>query len=477
MDRLIVEGVRCFHSRQVVPLAPITFLLGENSSGKTTFLALARLAWDTCNGVRPLDFNEAPFMLGSYDQIASYRGGKAGRAKRFVIGAEVDRPPTKESPPSRRRPIPITALARFVARGAQPQMTEWSLASGKYRLSIQFTEPATHPVVTVSSPSGSFPLEGIPFLEPSVRLPELMRVLPFLLHERFRSSPASSIPPTKTKPPSRDDLEAFSNLAEHLFERLGRRPYAFAPIRTRPQRTYDILKDIREPEGSHVPMLLAKIHTSDPEEWERLRKALVSFGQTSGLFTNLEVKRMGRKESDPFQIRVKLSGPAFNLVDVGYGVSQVLPIIVDVLQSDRAPRQTTFLLQQPEVHLHPRAQAELGSFLALLARSHGKRFIIETHSDFLIDRVRAEIRNNRGLSPEDVLFLFFSRDDGGVSISPIRLDKSGNILNPPPGYRQFFNLIDVFTAPIVSGVRISFGVFVGKDASTGFQYCRAYIIL
>src|SRR5881396_1662040 len=75
----------------------------------------------------------------------------------------------------------------------------------------------------------------------------------------------------------------------------------------------------------------------------------------------------------------------FNLVDVGYGVSQALPILVDTLQ--RPAADEVFLLQQPEVHLHPRAQAELGSFFVSQAGKK-RRFVIETHSDYLVDRVR-----------------------------------------------------------------------------------------
>src|SRR5882724_7333327 len=98
MNRLSFEGVRCFHNAQACPIRPITLLVGENSSGKTTFLALARIAWDIAQGELSEDvFNEEPFLLGSYDQIASFRGGKAGRAKSFVIGLELPVTPSRRT--------------------------------------------------------------------------------------------------------------------------------------------------------------------------------------------------------------------------------------------------------------------------------------------------------------------------------------------------------------------------------------------
>lgn len=120
---------------------------------------------------------------------------------------------------------------------------------------------------------------------------------------------------------------------------------------------------------------------------------------------------------------------------MGYGVSQVLPIIVDLLlnQSSR-----TYLLQQPEVHLHPRAQAELGSFLAGFVKETNSRLVVETHSDYIIDRLRSDIRDNKNLSCDEVLILFFERQELDVKIHPINIDERGNLRKVPHGYRSFF---------------------------------------
>jgi predicted ATPase len=115
-------------------------------------------------------------------------------------------------------------------------------------------------------------------------------------------------------------------------------------------------------------------------------------------------------------------------------VSQVLPILVDTLQ--RAGPFETFLLQQPEVHLHPKAQAELGSFFAKQADTN-RRFVIETHSDYLVDRIRMEVRR-KVLTPEDVSSLYFERGKSGATIHNLELGADGTITNPPPGFRQFF---------------------------------------
>jgi len=182
-------------------------------------------------------------------------------------------------------------------------------------------------------------------------------------------------------------------------------------------------------------MLLASAPLTEPDHWKEIFSALDSFGSQSGLFTKVEVRRLGESEGDPFQIQVHIGGAPVNLIDVGYGVSQVLPIVVDCL---RGKEGGTFLLQQPEVHLHPRAQAELGSFLGVLAKQQKKRFVIETHSDHLVDRIRMDIRDGKGLKPEDVSLLYFERKNGQANIHRLNLDEHGNLLDPPPGYRSFF---------------------------------------
>jgi len=192
-------------------------------------------------------------------------------------------------------------------------------------------------------------------------------------------------------------------------------------------------------------MLLSTLSRSaSKRQWAALRSALNEFGSKSGLFEQIEVIRKGKKESDPFQVGVKSGGRVFNLVDVGYGVSQALPILVDTIQHLAADE--VFLLQQPEVHLHPRAQAELGSFFVSQAGKR-RRFVIETHSDYLVDRVRMEIRRGK-IRAQDVSLLYFERKKHEAMIHNVELDKDGGIRNPPPGFRQFFldeerNLLDI----------------------------------
>ena len=158
------------------------------------------------------------------------------------------------------------------------------------------------------------------------------------------------------------------------------------------------------------------------------------------MFDEIAVKQLGEMEGGPFQLQVRKAGqhkagPKRNLIDVGYGVSQALPVLVELFRPDASQM---LLFQQPEVHLHPSAQAALGTLFCEAAAA-GRQLVIETHSDYIIDRVLLDVRDKRtALQAEDVSILYFQRDDLDVRIHSIRVDAEGNVLDAPEGYRRFF---------------------------------------
>ena len=212
---------------------------------------------------------------------------------------------------------------------------------------------------------------------------------------------------------------------------------SISPLRSKPKRTYDPTTEAPSSEGDHIPMLMMRLLRTKDKNWDTLRKDLVEFGKQSGLFSDIGIKSHGKQINDPFQLRVKVrKGIQSNIIDVGYGVNQILPILVEIMHSER----TTFLLQQPEAHLHPKAQAEFSTFLAKSASSKKEHsFLIETHSDYIIDRMRISVRDGI-IKPDDVSILYFEPEKrgGSVKIHNIKMDKQGNLIDVPLGYRDFF---------------------------------------
>ena len=98
-----------------------------------------------------------------------------------------------------------------------------------------------------------------------------------------------------------------------------------------------------------------------------------------------------------------------------------------------------YLLQQPEVHLHPKAQAELTSLLAQLASMGNQSFVVETHSDYMVDRARIEIRRGN-INADDVSLIYLEPKKNVVKVHNITFDKMGNMMGVPPHFRDFFLL-------------------------------------
>ena len=420
MNALTLHNFRCFGEPGTVPLRPLTLLIGENSTGKTSFLAAVRLASEISNSRWRINFNEAPFKLGSFNEIAHYKGGRAGRAQTFEI--------TVESTVHRngRAPRRIEHGAVFRRSGSHPVIVGQSVRFGEHQMKINLPPSAEQPVLEylVGDSTETIPLENILFRPTTETLVD-WDLLFYMLSDEPQMQ--------KKKNHAREILRSLRRANRQVMHR--DHPICIAPVRTTPQRTYDPVSDTPVPEGAHIPMVLAKLFFQDKDEWKSLKEMLDRFGKESGLFSGVNIKALGRYESDPFQIRVRIMGPQANLVDVGYGVSQALPILVEAL---RSPSGSVHLMQQPEVHMHPRSQAALGSFLAGLAARQNKQFIVETHSDYLVDRVRMDIRDGCSIEPDDVVLLYFERQGSEIAIHPITIDKAGDLVGEPDTYRNFF---------------------------------------
>lgn len=130
-----------------------------------------------------------------------------------------------------------------------------------------------------------------------------------------------------------------------------------------------------------------------------------------------------------YEMKVGKLGVA--LPDVGFGVSQVLPIIVECL---RAKPGETIILEQPEIHLHPKVQVTLADFLIARA-ADGVRVIIETHSDHLIKRLGRRIAEDSVPEIDEMISIYFI-DEGlyGANCERIEINDFGEVVNWPVGF-------------------------------------------
>lgn len=122
-------------------------------------------------------------------------------------------------------------------------------------------------------------------------------------------------------------------------------------------------------------------------------------------------------------------------MNVGFGLTQILPIIISCLTANK---DELLIIENPEVHLHPKGQALMGEFLAEVANT-GIQIIIETHSDHVLNGIRRAVKSKKALN-SDIAFYFFNNrafNDSQV-ISP-QIDENGRIDHWPNGFFDQFD--------------------------------------
>ena len=125
----------------------------------------------------------------------------------------------------------------------------------------------------------------------------------------------------------------------------------------------------------------------------------------------------------------------YRSVNVGFGITYTLPVVVSLLSS--APGDLVFI-ENPEAHLHPRAQSKLGELIARAASS-GVQVIFETHSDHVLNGIRIAIKTGL-LKSEQAAVLFFSKgeESKSTSVTTLNIDQNGRIDNWPSGFFDEF---------------------------------------
>ena len=403
---ITICNVRCFGSIQNVRLGRITLLVGENSVGKSTFLACYNAFANLSNLVDLTDnnpFDVSPFYMGKFDTIA-----RPGASTFTITGQFEDH---------------IYSAARFsfgCDNRGQPfeEEVEFTFADNNLvlsniKISTSGGENREDKYVTFLGPNFSFEMDWaeISFLPISSWLSRNVRQ-GFLPYNADRATFAKR----RGSQISAAEIIGFGKFVNFFRSEMplpGNRCFdvrALGPDIPTRKRTY------QEP-----PTYLL-----DAQEVVRIGR----FGKKLNLWDDIALEERGADGST--EISVRTGAGSHNLLDVGYGVHSLLPLVSAI---ENADTPCMFLLQQPEVHVHPIAQAGLAQQMAKGPHD----FIIETHSDHLVDRFRLCVLQEI-LQPEELVILYFEKGMNGneSQIFNISVDSQGNIVDAPDRYRDFF---------------------------------------
>ncbi len=239
------------------------------------------------------------------------------------------------------------------------------------------------------------------------------------------------------------DFVQLLNLAQ---ERLFQKVFYLGPLRTKTERIYSwagVAPDHVGYSGDNT--VAAMIAAKSRKLSVRIKAGRMSFEEViasklleMGLVEEIKLQRISEKRDD-YEIKVRTPGSKVfvDLPDVGVGISQVLPVLV---QCFYAPANSIIILEQPEIHLHPKAQVTLADVLidVVNSRENGQprnvQLIVETHSEHFLRRLQRRVAENgkeKQIDQNSVAAYFASTNKGKPVLEPLQIDEYGNIKNWP----------------------------------------------
>jgi hypothetical protein len=407
---ITVAGFKSIGSEQSIEVRPLTLLAGANSSGKSSMmqpLLLLKQTLEASYDPGPLLLNGPNIRFTTVDQMLFHAAG-VKELDEFVvrIGLEGDE------------------YAELLFRREAGKRLELFRCT--------FKHPSAAPLVLAPD----MPVEAILSLSPlrhsplgNVGLPKDAKLQARLVRDRCFFRPVIEIWDESR------ELSSLSLGAVDVYGKLLQDVIHVPGLRGNPERAYPLTATGPEFPGTferYTAGVVAQWSVSSTAKLEELGGDLKALGLT----WKVEAKELDdtRVELRVGRLRRPQQGGArdlVNIADVGFGVSQTLPVLVALLVAQ--PGQILYI-EQPEIHLHPRAQIGMASVIAKAAK-RGVHVVVETHSSLLLLGVQSQVAE--GKLPSDLVKLhWFTRDEknGATTVSSADLDEAGRFGDWPADF-------------------------------------------
>ncbi|MDQ0017673.1 putative ATPase [Variovorax boronicumulans] len=232
-------------------------------------------------------------------------------------------------------------------------------------------------------------------------------------------------------------IHILSSILSLIFRELDSNIFYVGPLRRSPSRSYSRTAHLLAvgAAGEHTPSILANLKSRASKERSAKREQTTRYTQLARWIESMFSGR--RVDSRSIEELVKLEiererGEKEIISDVGFGFSQVLPILVQIAVM---PENSTIVIEQPELHLHPSAQSKLAEIIVEATKT-GRRFVVETHSEHLVRGLQLAISNKKlgrtamAIGDTEVKFLYTPRAPGKPK--EMRVNSVGDFEEPWP---------------------------------------------
>ena len=403
---------------------PITVVVGSNAAGKTSLIAPLLLMKQTADSVQEgmaLKTQGELFNAGSFRNLVfSHRSDRELKLEiRFHHRKRTDPDAPRKLETVPEHPPGSVALSFGAGeKGAGPVLSRFLIRDiyGRAMLNRRRLKNGSFSLTGSAAPK-----RGTDFARSARRAkPEHFM---FTIDNVFREQYIESTRKTKQRRKKGEEKPDFGYLttltyASQAVNNILSKIAYIGPLRERPRRLYEISGERPATVGTRgedAPELIFRDRRSKLlrnintwiSEFE-FGMQLICTELTEGAF-NLTLRRTA-------------SSPIVNFADTGFGLSQVLPLIV---QGCTGSEETLLITEQPEIHLNPRLQTKLGDLFAHIA-SRGMGVLVETHSEHLVLRLRRLIAEKK-IKATDVALYFAERDRDTSTITEVPIAPNGHI--------------------------------------------------
>lgn len=414
ISSLRLQGFKPFHDTGVFPLPALTVLVGKNSGGKSSviqsLLLFKQIIEEGMVGF-PVPLDGSIVALGSFASLVHDNDPQAPICVSFEVPAFR---PTRKPDGS----VGVSFCIRRMPDSRQAYIDRVALAEGGKSL-LDLSWQADDDRYTVRSVLSTRKAEPLDVDRESVTIPGAWSSMPYS-YGAFRHGPSRD---SKALDKIMDGMQRISIAGDAVSRAMGNLFY-LGPLRREPQPYY--LTSPRRPNtvGSHGEYALELLMLNKTQLEPLVSRWLQRFGMGS---------RIDLQQDQTFNLFlpevVLPDGEARRpIAGVGFGLSQVLPLIV---QGFISPVRSTILAEQPEIHLHPAAQVELGNLLVEFA-THDRQLVVETHSEHLVLSVQRNIAEGR--IPADAVAVYVvEQRDGASVLTPVEMSPDG-LIDWPQGF-------------------------------------------
>lgn len=394
-------------------LAPLTGLFGANNSGKTSILQMLLLMKQTVeseekNQILRIGDDSSLINLGTFSDII--HGHQLSESLRLSFSWKPHKPLFIEEPESKRKQIQELSFTTLLyENNDRPAIESFVYEFDHSSLGIKVREKDIEGKQKYKFTHGHSE-QSMEFAPPEKC---------YKFPDNLRNNVATEF------------VMPLAPALEDLFHRIS----YLESLRDCARRSYSWSGHHPDGVGTQGEQVLATFLAAriGGGESARREQQILEWLQHMGLVYSYSLNRIDRNNDD-YEICVKTSeaSPEVLLTDVGSGVPQILPVLV---QCYYGPESSIVLLEQPETHLHPLAQAGLADvFIDVIKDKKRKaQIILESHSEHLLRRLQRRIAEEK-LSPNDVALYFCRIENGESKIDLLELDKFGNIANWPQNF-------------------------------------------